>query len=126
MMPILIALWKFKYWVAIAILFILWVFQIAYTNHLAGQLKDADSKCIAKVQEIEQKHLKALAAKQDQINKVSSDYEAEKSKQRVQVETVTREVQKIIDRPVYQQHCFDDDGVSAINSLITNDSSEPP
>ena len=125
-MPILIALWKFKYWVAIAILFILWAFQIAYTNHLDGQLKDADSKCIAKVQEIEQKHLKALAAKQDQINKVSSDYEAEKSKQRVQVETVTREVQKIIDRPVYQQHCFDDDGVSAINSLIANDSSEPP
>lgn len=126
-MSILIAaLWKFKYWVAIAILFILWVFQIAYTNHLAGQLKDADSKCFAKVQEIKQKHLKALAAKQDQINKVSSDYEAEKSKQRVQVETVTREVQKIIDRPVYQQHCFDDTGMQLINSLITNDSSEPP
>ncbi|MGQ9375466.1 hypothetical protein ACUM6W_16785 [Acinetobacter tandoii] len=125
-MPILIALWKFKTRIAFAVLFVLWVCQIAYTNHLAGQLKDADSKCIAKVQEIEQKHLKALAAKQDQINKVSSDYEAEKSKQRVQVETVTRKVQKIIDRPVYQQHCFDDDGVSAINSLIANDSSEPP
>jgi hypothetical protein len=126
MMPILIALWKFRYWIAIAVFFVLWVCQIAYSNHLAGQLKEADSKCIAKVQEIEQKHLKALAAKQDQINKVSSDYEAEKSKQRVQVETVTREVQKIIDRPVYQQHCFDDDGVSAINTLITNNSSEPP
>ena len=118
MMPILIALWKFKTWIAIAVFFVLWICQIAYSNHLAGQLKEADSKCIAKIQEIEQKHLKALAAKQDQINKVSSDYEAEKSKQRVQVETVTREVQKIIDRPVYQQHCFDDDGVSAINSLI--------
>ena len=125
-MPILIALWKFKTGIAIAVFFVLWISQIAYTNRLSGQLKDADSKCIAKVQEIEQKHLKALAAKQDQINKVSSDYEAEKSKQRVQVETVTREVQKIIDRPVYQQHCFDDDGVSAINSLITNNSSEPP
>jgi hypothetical protein len=125
-MPILIVLWKFKYWIAIAIFFVLWVCQIAYSNHLAGQLKEADSKCIAKVQEIEQKHLKALAAKQDQINKVSSDYEAEKSKQRVQVETVTREVQKIIDRPTYQQHCFDDTGVQLINSLIANDSSEPP
>jgi hypothetical protein len=126
MMPILIAIWKFRYWVAIAIFFVLWACQIAYSNYLAGQLKEADSKCIAKVQEIEQKHLKALAAKQDQINKVSSDYEAEKSKQRVQVETVTREVQKIIDRPLYQQHCFDDTGVQLINSLITNDSSEPP
>lgn len=125
-MPILIVLWKFKYWIAIAVFFVLWVCQIAYTNHLSGQLKEADSKCIAKIQEIEQKHLKALAEKQNKINEVSSDYEAEKSKQRVKVETVTREVQKIIDRPVYQQHCFDDDGVSAINSLITNDTSEPP
>ncbi|MDH1712799.1 hypothetical protein [Acinetobacter johnsonii] len=125
-MPILIVLWKFKYWIAIAIFFVLWVCQIAYTNHLSGQLKEVDSKCIAKIQEIEQKHLKALAEKQNKINEVSADYEAEKSMQRVKVETVTREVQKIIDRPVYQQHCFDDDGVSAINSLITNGSSEPP
>ena len=125
-MPILIILWKFKYWIAIAVFFVLWVCQIAYTNHLSGQLKEADSKCIAKIQEIEQKHLKALAEKQNKINEVSADYEAEKSMQRVKVETVTREVQKIIDRPVYQQHCFDDDGVSAINSLIANDSSEPP
>lgn len=126
MMPILIVLWKFKYWIAIAVFFFLWIGQIAYTNHLAGKLNDAESKCQAKIQEIEQKHLKALAEKQNKINEVSSDYEAEKSKQRVKVETVTREVQKIIDRPVYQQHCFDDDGVSAINSLITNATSEPP
>lgn len=125
-MPILLILWKFKYWIAIAVFFFLWVGQIAYTNHLSGKLKDAESKCQAKIQEIEQKHLKALAKKQNAINQVSADYEKAKSEQRVQVETVTREVQKIIDRPVYQQHCFDDDGVSAINSLITGDSSEPP
>ena len=125
-MPILMVLWKFKYWIAIAVFFVLWVCQIAYTNHLSGQIKEADYKCVTKIQEIEKKHLKALAEKQNKINEVSADYEAEKSKQRIKVETVTREVQKIIDRPVYQQHCFDDDGVSAINSLITNDSSEPP
>ena len=54
---------------------------------------------------------------------MSADYEKAKSEQRIKVETVTREVQKIIDRPVYQQFCFDDDGVSAINSLIDSDSS---
>ncbi len=43
---------------------------------------------------------------------MSADYEAAKSEQHVQVETVTREVQKIIDRPVYLNHCFDDDGLS--------------
>lgn len=125
-MPILLVLWKFKYWVAIAVFFVLWVGQIAYTNHLSGKLQDAESKCQVKIQKIEQQHLKALAEKQNTINQVSADYEKAKSEQRVQVETVTREVQKIIERPVYQQHCFDASGVSAINSLITSDTSEPP
>ena len=119
-MPILI--WKYKHWIAIAVFFFLWLGQIAYTNHLAGELKGAESKCSAKILKLEQDHQKALLVKQNEINKVSSDYEAEKSKQKVRVETVTREVQKIIDRPVYLNHCFDDDGLQQLNSLITNGS----
>lgn len=113
-------LWKYKHWIAIAIFFVLYLVQIAYTNHLAGELKDAESKCSAKILKIEQVHQKALLDKQNEINKVSSDYEAEKSKQKVRVETVTREVQKIIDRPVYLNHCFDDDGLQQLNSLIAS------
>ncbi len=125
-MPILIVLWKFKYWIAIAVLSFICIGQLAYTNHLSKKLRVASEQCNAKIQVIEQKHIKALAEKQNAINKVSADYEKAKSEQRIKVETITREVQKIIDRPVYQQFCFDDDGVSAINSLITSDSSEPP
>ena len=120
---ILNLLWKYKYWIAIAVLSFACLGQLAYTNHLSKKLRVANEQCTAKIQEIEQKHLKALAEKQNAINQVSADYEKAKSEQRIKVETVTREVQKIIDRPVYQQFCFDDDGVSAINSLITNDSS---
>ena len=123
-MPLL--LWKYKTWIAIAVFFFLWVGQIAYTNHLSGKLKDAESKCQAKIQEIEQKHLKALAEKQNAINQVSADYETLKSEQRVQVETVTREVQKIIEQPVYRNDCFDDDGVQQLNSLIASGASKPP
>ncbi|ENW23320.1 hypothetical protein F925_02278 [Acinetobacter lwoffii NCTC 5866 = CIP 64.10 = NIPH 512] len=119
-------LWKYKHWIAIAVFFFLWLGQIAHTNHLSGKLRKAAEQCTAKIQQIEQKHFKALTEKKNQINQVSADYEAEKSEQGVQVETVTREVQKIIDRPVYLNHCFDDDGVSAINSLITGDTSKPP
>ena len=122
-MPILIVLWKFKYWIAIAVLSFMWLGQLTYTNHLSGKLQEAETKCTAKIQEIEQKQLKALAEKQNLINQVSADYEQVKSEQRIKVETVTREVQKIIDRPVYNNVCLDDDGVSAINSLITSDSS---
>ena len=122
-MPILLTLWKFKYWIAIAVLSFICFGQLAYTNHLSGKLQEAETVCTAKIQEIEQKQLKALAEKQNEINKVSADYEAEKSVQHRQVETVTREVQKIIERPVYQQHCFDDSGLQQLNSLIDSDSS---
>ena len=125
-MPILIVLWKYKYWIAIAVLSFICIGQLAYTNHLSKKLRVASEQCTAKIQKIEQKHIKALAEKQNAINQVSADYEKAKSEQRIKVETITREVQKIIDRPVYQQFCFDDDGVSAINSLVTSDSSEPP
>ena len=122
-MPILIILWKFKYWIAIAVLSFVCLGQLAYTNHLSGKLQEAETKCTAKIQEIEQKQLKALAEKQNEINQVSADYEKAKSVQRRQVETVTREVQKIVERPVYQQHCFDDSGLQQLNSLIDSDSS---
>ena len=122
-MPIIQILWKFKTWIAFAVLFLFWLGQVAYTNKLAGQLHIAEAECTAKVQKMAQDYQKALLEKQHAINKVSADYEQLKSEQRVQVETVTREVQKIVERPVYQQYCLDDDGVSAINSLITSDSS---
>ncbi len=61
-----------------------------------------------------------MAEKQNAINQVSADYEKAKSEQRIKAETVTRELQKIIDRTVYKQFCFDD-GVSAVNSLIASD-----
>ena len=61
-MPILIILWKFKYWVAIAVFFFLWVGQIAYTNHLSGKLKDAEAACDSRV-------AKAIKPYQDSIVK---------------------------------------------------------
>ena len=48
-MPILTILWKFKYWIAIAVLSVLWLGQIAYTNHLSGKLKEAETACDVRV-----------------------------------------------------------------------------
>lgn len=113
-----------KRWSLIIVLSILYVAQIAYTNHLAGKLQEADQKCFIKIQDIEQKQIKALADAQNQVNKVSADYEKLRSEQQVKVERVTREVQKIVERPIYQRDCFDASGLSEINSLIkTSDTS---
>ncbi len=48
-MPILIILWKFKYWIAIAVLSFVCFGQLAYTNHLSGKLKEAEAKCDVRV-----------------------------------------------------------------------------
>ncbi|MBJ8503579.1 hypothetical protein I6M96_01010 [Acinetobacter seifertii] len=107
-----------KRWSLIIVLSILYLVQIAYTNHLAGKLNQADQKCLSHVQEIEKKNLVALAEKQNQINKVSADYERVKAEQNTKVETITREVQKIVEHPIYKSSCVDVAGVQQLNELI--------
>lgn len=63
-----------------------------------------------------------LEKKQSKINLISSEYENEKAKVKIRVEEVTKEVQKIIERPVYTNICTDNDGLQSINSLISKSS----
>ncbi|MDD9315876.1 hypothetical protein [Acinetobacter lactucae] len=107
-----------KRWTAIAILLVLLFIQTAITNHYVNKLKQADQQCLAQIQDIERKQVKALAEAQNHINQVSADYEQLKSEQRTKVEYVEREVQKIVERPIYKSACVDADGVQQINDLI--------
>ncbi|TDI31099.1 hypothetical protein DWA21_00820 [Acinetobacter baumannii] len=109
-----------KYWreIIIGFLAFLLVITLAVLNHKEGQLKEADQKCLAQIQKIEKKNLEALAVKQNQINKVSAEYEQVKAEQTTKVEYIEREVQKIVERPVYKSSCIDDDGMQQINDLI--------
>ncbi|MDC5450265.1 hypothetical protein OHW90_02345 [Acinetobacter baumannii] len=107
-----------KRWTAIIILVVVVVIQTAITNRYAGQLKQTEQQCQAQIQDIERKQVKALAEAQDEFNQVSADYEQLKSEQRTKVEYVEREVQKIVERPVYKSACVDADGMQQINDLI--------
>ena len=42
-------LWKYKYWIAIAVLSFICFGQLAYTNHLSGKLQEAEAKCDVRV-----------------------------------------------------------------------------
>ncbi len=109
-----------KFWREIIICFLafLLVITLALLNHKIGQLKKSDQKCNEQIQKIERAQVKALAKQQDKVNKVSADYEKLRSEQRAKVETVTRTVQKIVERPIYLNRCIDDDGLQQINNLI--------
>ena len=98
-------------------------------THYKTQLENAELNCNqqkadihadyqAKAVKAVKDYQEALAKQQSTINQLSSDYESEKAKYKVKVETVTREVQKIVERPVYHNVCSDDDGLQSINSLI--------
>ena len=41
--------WKFKYWIAIAVLSFICFGQLAYTNHLSGKLQEAEAVCDERV-----------------------------------------------------------------------------
>ncbi len=88
-MPLLI--WKFKTWIAIAVFFFLWVGQIAYTNHLSGKLKEAETACDARI-------AKAIKPYQDSIVKAQEQKtSAEKAWSDKYIEVEQNAIKKIQD-----------------------------
>lgn len=109
-----------KYWRAIIIglLAFLLLITLMLLNVKTGKLKDAEAKCQQRIQAIEQAQYKALNEANAKANQASADYEQLKSERQAKVESVTRTVQKIVERPIYLNSCFDSDGLSELDSLI--------
>ncbi|MEB3753833.1 hypothetical protein [Acinetobacter sp. MD2(2019)] len=107
-----------KFWreCIIVLLAIILIACLLLLNATDSKLKSAETKCAAKIQAIEQAQQRALSNANAKANKVSQDYETLKSEQQTKTETITRTVQKIVERPVYINTCFDSDGVSAVNA----------
>ncbi|WP_288397199.1 hypothetical protein [uncultured Acinetobacter sp.] len=117
-----------KYWRAIIIglLAFLLLITLMLLNVKTGKLKDAETKCQQRIEAIEQAQYKALNEANTKANQASADYEQLKSERQAKVESVTRTVQKIVERPIYLNNCFDSDGLSELDSLIkAGHSSEP-
>ena len=85
---------------------------------MSARLNKADAEKAKAVAASVQSYINSAQKQQSPFNKVSAYYEKLKSEQRMKNKVVIKEVQKIIDRPVYRNICIDADGVSAINSLI--------
>ena len=103
--------------------------QTLRVGHYKSQFENAELKCNQQKADIHadykdqadiaaKQYQKELVKQQSTINQLSSDYETEKAKYKVKVETVTKFVDKIVERDVYHNVCSDDDGMQSINSLI--------
>lgn len=118
-MPILYLILNNKRWTLIVILSLFSLWKTWQTNDYAGEIMKADLACKAKVEKEVAKAVKpykeAEENAKDKAQKASEDYEQTKETERIKTETITRTVQKIVDRPVYINTCLDDDGVRLIN-----------
>lgn len=63
-MPLLI--WKYKYWIAIAVLSFICFGQLVYTNHLAGKLQKAEIACDGRVAKAIKPYQTAIKKAQEQ------------------------------------------------------------
>ena len=123
-MPLLLLIWNNKRWSLIVVLCTVVVCQLFQANRLAGDLRKAETTCQDKINKKLKPYIDAEKKAQELANEAGEKYEGSKEVERVKTETITREVQKIIERPVYiHTNCFDDDGVSAVNAA--GNSSKP-
>lgn len=116
-MPLLSLIWNNKRWFLIVVLCIVIFCQLFQANRLAGDLRKAETTCQDKINKKLKPYIDAEKKAQELANKAGEEYEESKEVERVKTEVITREVQKIIERPIYiNTNCFDDDGVSAVNA----------
>ena len=111
-MPILLVLWKFKYWIAIAVFFFLWIGQIAYTNHLSSKLKVADAECVERINKVNDAYQGAINAWRTKVSTVETELEAERQNIKIQFRDIKHETQKVITQRIYTDCKLDDDGMS--------------
>ena len=89
-----------------------------------NQVLNAELTCQDKINKKLKPYLDAEKQGQKNANEAAKNYEQQKEVERSKTETITREVQKIIERPVYINTCFDDDGVHLVNAAGDSGKSE--
>lgn len=74
----------------------------------------------------EQKIVEARIAKKDiKIDEIADALEKARNEKTVEYKRVTTYIKEYVDRPVYRTECIDDDGLRAVNSIITDTTFDP-
>lgn len=67
---------------------------------------------------IERESLEASIQHAEQMTRISRSYEILKAEYEQKERTQYARVQKIVEKPIYHNTCFDDDGLSELNAAI--------
>lgn len=74
---------------------------------------------------IEQAAVDKYKATAEADAKAAAALETKKEAINVQYRTITRTVEKLVDRPVYRNVCLDDDGLRAVNEALRGPPADP-
>lgn len=67
---------------------------------------------------------KADKIQQDKYNAIAQELEAAKAKREVVFKTITKTVQKVVEKPIYHENCIDEQGKSLVNQALTGNLNE--
>lgn len=93
-----------------------------FAAHERSAQKDIDAADAAKAQEVEHQKTLALSARNDQLAAQLADVQASR---KVTYATITKTVDRFVDRPVFRTQCIDADGLRSINDALAGKASDP-
>jgi hypothetical protein len=67
----------------------------------------------------------AYDAKAKQYNEAAQALEAARNEREIVYRTITKQVEKVVERPVYRNQCLDTSGVQLINDALAGRASDP-
>lgn len=108
-------IWILKYWKIGAIAMLLFALWLAWLNDRHAQY---DKGYMAAQTEISQAIAKAERERAAKVQAASHDYQTQKAENEIKERIRYVEVQKIVEKPVYSNVCFDDDGLRELNRAI--------
>lgn len=86
---------------------------------------DANANCDERVTALLAESLERERHAQQRAINATTQLEAARGRTEVKYRTITKEVERVVERPVYSTVCFDVDGVRLANAALAGSSSAP-
>jgi hypothetical protein len=91
---------------------------IAAAVAATGAWKVQDWRYGAKEADRQARLAKEQIRRADRIDTAASDHERDKAEIRIEYETITKEVERVVEKPIYRDMCLDADGLRVLSDAI--------
>jgi hypothetical protein len=103
------------YAILAAVILVIALFTGTYVKGRVDGLK----KCQDRIAVLQAEATARAVAEQDKAVEAATKLEAQRVRTEIKYRTITKIVEKLVERPVYRDVCFDDDGLRLVNAALT-------